>query len=37
MSLEEACDFALGLSHDAEAKLTAGARPMKAGEEPNLG
>jgi predicted ATPase/class 3 adenylate cyclase len=37
MSLEEAYDFALRLSHDAEAKLTAGTRLMKAGDEPNLG
>ena len=37
MSFEEAYDFALGLSHDAEAKLAAGTRLMKAGDEPNLG
>jgi hypothetical protein len=30
-------DFALGLSYDAEARLTAGTRVMKAGDEPDLG
>ena len=37
MSLDEAYDFALGLSYDAEARLTAGTRVMKAVDEPNLG